>query len=285
MHQTGNFMHRWLSMIMITSEILSFSGYITAAEPVDRTQISQDLQAVSPNEFEFAQFTPPQGWRFSTSQPLPDNIQTMVVGKGQHEFPPSMNLGVEYYGGTLKDYLKVVKAINEAQGSEWKDLGTIRTEAGEASLSQQDMKTNWGDVREMHVILVKNGTVYILTAAALKEEFPKFYKDFFLAMRSLRITRKDLFEMVQDPKRRETLKISVTDLYQVWDTIGVSHGQESPDSPKQALGDKVFADQEFQDKYWMPFTAMVEKQYSDMGVNWKEYLLARTKKELLGRIK
>jgi hypothetical protein len=131
-------------------------------------------------------FTPPQGWKAVDPTLLTSSVKAMVIGKGAHEFPPSINLGTETYKGTLKQYLKRIKEINKSQGSEWKDLGTIRTEAGEASLSQVDRKTQWGDVRMMHVILNKNGTIYIMTAASLKEEFPKFYKDFFNALRSLR---------------------------------------------------------------------------------------------------
>lgn len=134
-----------------------------------------------------AQFVPPEGWRFAESSALPKNILLMVVGQGGREFPPSINLATDNYKGSLKEYLKVVKSINDAHGDEWKDLGTIRTEAGEASLSQLDTKMNWGSVRMMQVILLKEGTVYILTAAALKDEFPKFYKDFFKSMRSLQI--------------------------------------------------------------------------------------------------
>lgn len=133
-----------------------------------------------------AAFTPPSGWRIADNKALPPSVKIMVVGKGEHEFPPSINLGTEQFNGTLKDYLKVIKTINDAQGATWKDLGLIRTEAGDASLSQLDTKTEWGDVRMMHVILVKNGTVYILTSAALQSEFPKFYKDFFNAMKSFR---------------------------------------------------------------------------------------------------
>lgn len=152
------------------------------------------------NEPGTVMFTPPSGWRFADSNSLPPSVKTMVVGKGQHEFPPSMNLGTEAYKGTLKQYLKVIKGINDSQGSEWKDLGTVRTEAGDASLSQVDSKTQWGDVRMMHVILIRNGIVYILTSAALKEEFPKFYKEFFNSMRSLRINNDEPTALIHKDK-------------------------------------------------------------------------------------
>lgn len=137
---------------------------------------------------ETVKFTPPSGWHFAESKDLPASVKIMVVGKGEKEYPPSMNLSTEPFKGTLKQYLKIVKGINDSQGAEWKNLGTIKTEAGDGNLSQVDSKTPWGDVRMMHVILVKNGTAYILTAASLKNEFSRYYKDFFKSMRSLSIS-------------------------------------------------------------------------------------------------
>jgi hypothetical protein len=134
-------------------------------------------------------FSPPKGWHLADANALPPHVRVMVVGKGSHEFPPSINLSTEEFEGTLKDYLRIVKEINLSQGSEWKDLGTLRTAAGEASLSQADAFTEWGKIRMMHVILYRNGVIYILTAAALQEEFPRFYKTFFESLRSLRINQ------------------------------------------------------------------------------------------------
>lgn len=150
---------------------------------------TQEKEAKSHESTESVLFTPPAGWRFAETLSLPPSVKTLVVGKGSFEFPPSINLGMEVYPGTLKQYLKRVKEINDAQGYIWKDLGKIRTQAGDASLSQVDTRTQWGEVKLMHVILQKDGIIYILTAAALKEEFPKFYKDFFNSMSSIRFSK------------------------------------------------------------------------------------------------
>lgn len=136
-------------------------------------------------------FTPPQGWQMADPKQLPPSVKAMIVGKGKSEYPPSMNLGLEEYDGNLKSYLKIVKSINDSQNAEWKDLGKIQTQAGSASLSQVDMRTEWGAVRLMHVILVRDGFAYILTAAAKSDEFPQFYNDFFTAMKSLRFENLD----------------------------------------------------------------------------------------------
>lgn len=130
-------------------------------------------------------FTPPPGWFQAETKDLSPNVKAMVFGKGSFEYPPSMYLSMEEFNGSLKDYLEIVKEMNRSQGSEWKDLGSIKTLAGEAGLSQTDTITEWGSVRMMHVILSRDGMIYILTAAALSKEFSKFYKTFFDSLRSL----------------------------------------------------------------------------------------------------
>ncbi len=135
-------------------------------------------------------FTPPQGWRVIDPKALPGRIKAMVIGKGQGAAPPTISLSIEEgFQGTLKDYLRKVKTISDSHGDEWKDLGTIQTEAGPASLSQADIKTQWGTVRAMSVILVKNSNVYILMTSSPREEFSQFYPEFFKVMRSLRINK------------------------------------------------------------------------------------------------
>ncbi len=135
-------------------------------------------------------FSPPKGWRQVDQKKLTPSILAMVVGKGSHEFPPSINLAVHEESGSLKEFLQFVKNVNLADGIQWKDLGPIRTQAGDASLSQLDAQTEWGTIREMQVIYIHENNAYILTAASLKDEFPKFYKEFFASLRSLKIEQK-----------------------------------------------------------------------------------------------
>lgn len=138
------------------------------------------------------QFTPPQGWHFAEMSNKLKHVHVMVLAESKHELAPCISLGTDYYQGELKDYLKIVKQINDVKGDEWKDLGKIQTEAGEASLSQVNAKTQWGEMRMMHAILLHDGIAYILTTAALKEDFPAYYKEFFQAMRSLKFIDNDI---------------------------------------------------------------------------------------------
>ncbi len=218
-------------------------------------------------------FTPPEGWSVADPSQLPPRVKVMVIGKGAANYPPSMNLGMEPYKGTVNDYLKSVKAINDSHGSEWKNLGMITTQAGNASLSQVDMTTQWGDVRLMHVILKKDGILYVLTAAALKSEFSTFYKDFFAAFRSVRFN-KDAFSMLASSRRKSELQKAVKTLQDNWQ----AYIQQNNASGNLAA---VFQSDPFYHEQWLPFVQMLEKDYSDMGPVWKDYLLNKTKNDLL----
>lgn len=133
-------------------------------------------------------FTPPQNWKMVDPNVLPKHVLAMIVGTGQSDFPPNMNLGYEKYDGSVKEFIrKVVKSELENAHAEWKDLGTVQTNAGVAQLIQVDSKTKWGDERQMQAFIKHDDTVYILTASALRTEFPTFYKEFFNSIRSLTI--------------------------------------------------------------------------------------------------
>lgn len=138
-----------------------------------------------------AYFTPPKNWKQTGADKLPPHVKALVVGSGPGLFPPSMNLSIEKFNGSLFDYLRIVKEINRSHGSDWKDLGKIRTLAGEASLSQADADTHWGAVRMLHVILLKDGMIYILTASALKDEFSMYQKTFYESLKSLNVERRE----------------------------------------------------------------------------------------------
>lgn len=227
-------------------------------------------------------FTPPCGWMLADSNALPGRVRTMVIGKGASGFPPSLNLSSEPYKGTLKQYLKIVKNINDAQGYEWKDLGTIQTQAGAGSLSQVDTKTQWGTVRLMHVILVKNGNVYILTGSALKDEFATFYKEFFTSMRSLKIN-KDIYEAVTDPQQRNQLRAAVEKLETQW---GMQLQQQQTENPKMSweeIKEKVFNSKDFQNTAWNPFKEMIKQKQIQLGAEWQSLFLQKIEDQLKSR--
>jgi hypothetical protein len=205
-------------------------------------------------------FTPPQGWRYADNDKLGRSVKIMVVGESASHFPPSINLATEPFQGTLKDYLKIMKKINDVEGTTWKDLGVIKTNAGNASLSQVDIKNQWGDVREMHVVLKRKNTIYIVTSAASKDEFSKYYKEFFESMKSLKIN-KDFDELVSSPSLREELLKKIAAL-------------------KIAAQRDSFGSEEFQKNEWEPFKKFLNEKFSTLGKKWSNYVEERIQKEL-----
>jgi len=224
-------------------------------------------------------FTPPTGWHQADMNALPPHIKIMVVGKGPSPFPPSMNLNVQKYSGTLKQYLKIVKDTNSSQGYEWKDLGTIRTEAGNASLSQFDHKGQWGEIRMMQVILIKNGMVYILSASALKDEFSIFYKDFFASMRSLRVAKNPI-DMLPSAQQKTQLRNAIQNIHSQWETLVTQKRAEDPKSTPKDRKTALFNSQNFQTTLWIPFKEMLSQKYGMMGPDWQSIILKNTQDDL-----
>jgi hypothetical protein len=221
-------------------------------------------------------FTPPEGWIIGDSSVLPPSVKVMVVGKAHSILPPSINLATEPYQGTLKQYLKTIKKMNEAKCHPWKDLGTIRTQAGTASLSQVDFPSKWGEMRMMHVILVRKGNVYILSASSLKNEFPLFYNAFFSSLRSLRIV-KDLNEAITDPKQKEKLRSAVNQLTEKWNALL----EENPQTSASDIRKKLFHSDHFQNTLWIPFLNMINEDYKNEAAAWKELFVQKIEDSLL----
>jgi hypothetical protein len=241
--------------------------------------ITSTLSAVDNSGVGIALFTPPKGWSQTDTTALPPSVKVMVVGKGSGAFPPSMNLSTQSYIGTLKQYLKMIKSINESQGYEWKDLGNIKTDAGIASLSQVDTKNEWGIIRQMHVVLLKNGQIYILTGAALKEDFSKFYKSFFDAFHSLKINN-DIYEMVKEPKQRLKLQETIDTLNNKWNSKITQEQQANPQEDVKSIKERVFNGEVFQKNIWKPFKEDIERDYRDMGQDWQNFVITTTEDQL-----
>lgn len=253
------------SFALIAMDLPSLSAALSNSEE----QKIQDHLNQTSQEPGAVMFTPPPGWHLAKPESLPPSVKVMVIGKGEQEFPPSINLGTENYNGTLKQYLKQIKTINASQGHEWRDLGTIQTEAGEASYSQAIMKTPWGQVKMMHVILLKKDVVYILTAAALQEEFPRFYKAFFESLRSLRMNP-DLYDMVKESERRTHLEKA---------EVGLKNSLKSSMAKQQSPA-TTFESEQYQKNYWEPFKAMLSQDYNDLGISWRTQLLDKIQREI-----
>lgn len=136
-------------------------------------------------------FKAPKNWKTLAKDKLPASVQQMAKGRGKKELPPSVNLVVENTKLDIEKYTELVREIHLANHlSSWIKLGTIDTLAGEAVLTQIKTKSQWGSVRMLQSLLISENRVYIMTASALEEEFPKFYKEFFTSIQSLQLAQK-----------------------------------------------------------------------------------------------
>lgn len=251
---------------------------ISSVLPADEASMPKETEpSETTKEKGFLTFTPPQGWRMADQKDLPKSVKLMVVGQGSYTFPPSINLGTEKFQGTLREYLGMIKEINNAQGAEWKDLGTIKTLAGNASLSQVDSKTEWGEVRMMHAVMVRDGSAYILTCAALKDEFPKFYKDFFSSMRSLNFTNDPIRTLTKKEQKEEMVSLR-EDLQKSFKQLA-DKNQIDLRKKEQAL--KLFESTEFQQSAWDPFKEKLRKDFGEYGIDWQNELLLYVRDDLI----
>ncbi|HEY5260100.1 MAG TPA: hypothetical protein VIJ46_05565 [Rhabdochlamydiaceae bacterium] len=181
-------------------------GALCAAPTAEKTPPVLAAQIKIPS---YCYFIPPKGWEIVNPQKLTGRVKVQFLGKSNKGFYPSLNLATENVNLTLPEYVKAVKKIHEMDhNTTWRDLGKISTQGGDAQLTQIDTATSSGSVRILQVLLLKDNTVYILTASALKEEFGTYYKEFEKAFKSLTITP-DLINNVPQPERREKLKASI----------------------------------------------------------------------------
>lgn len=159
------------------------------SNPIKNESLSHSVQKNSEKIVTAVTFKPPEGWRSVDASLLSPNVKALVIGPGSNTYPPSINLATESYSGNFTEYLKIVKSIGERKGVHWKDLGPFKTELGVGRLTQLDTQSEWGDVRMIHLIVLNQGTVFIVTAAALKDDFSKYYKIIFDSLRSLQIQK------------------------------------------------------------------------------------------------
>lgn len=135
-----------------------------------------------------ASFEPPEGWKKMDAKNLSPTVKMGFHTKSKKGLPPSLNLAVESVNVSIADYLKAVKNIYEkGKQCRWRDIGTIKTRAGEARLTEVDIQGKLGSVRLLQMIFLQDGHAYVVTGTALKEEFSGLYTTFQSAFQSFEL--------------------------------------------------------------------------------------------------
>ena len=216
-------------------------------------------------------FIPPEHWDIADPRSLSPKVKIAFLKNSGKGFCPSMNLAVEDTDVSLTEYLKAVKAIHEQdRNNHWRTLGKVRTPAGLAQLTEIDSTSEWGPVRILQLILIKDKRAYVLTAAALKEEMSNYYKEIQSAFRSLTLSN-DLFGNIPQLERRETLKQKQAEL--------ISAAEECLRS--STVKKNLLEDQTFQKNHWSLFQKSVLDDFGDMGTFWQILVLRNTHDQLL----
>lgn len=136
---------------------------------------------------------------------LSPRVHVAFIGKSSSALAPTINLATEPVTISLPAYVEAVRKIHAADpNTKWRDLGHFDTQLGQGALTELETATEQGKARLMQLMVVKEGLAYILTACALKEEFPKYYKLFDEALQSLQEV--DDLAMCYPLHKREELK-------------------------------------------------------------------------------
>lgn len=248
--------------------LFCLAGSVSASAKHHSPSIQKVAESTS---FSQCFFTPPQNWEIADPHSLSPHVKIAFLKNTGKGFCPSINLAVEETSVSLSDYLKAVKAIHEQDRSNhWRALGKVRTASGLAQLTEIDSSSEWGPIRILQLILLKEGRAYVLTAAALREEFSNYYKEIQSAFRSFTLTS-DLLSHIPQMERREALKQKQQELIEAG-MLALARQSEK----KTALEDS-----EFQEKYWTPFEQSVVSGFTDMGAFWQVLILGNAQEKLL----
>lgn len=134
---------------------------------------------------------PPKGWDcINDPEQLPQKVSVIYIGAGKTQFTPSINLASEETSLQPEEYLALAKSYHQGQGdTRCKQLGTVDTKAGKAQLLQIDRQTQWGDVRFIQAVLVRDKKAYVVTATCLQEEFSFLSPQIFKSIQSFAIAQ------------------------------------------------------------------------------------------------
>jgi hypothetical protein len=152
-------------------------------------------------------FVPPPGWEIAQLKNPSPHVKVGFIGKGSTDFRPSINLATEEeVDVSLKEYVKAVKELQISDPStKWRDLGTLPMKAGTGRLVEMSSTGPFGEIKIFQAMFVDEGTAYILTAAALKEDMGKLRSELLQSFQTLNLFE-DLWSPIQEEKRKLDFK-------------------------------------------------------------------------------
>ncbi len=133
-------------------------------------------------------FTPPKGWNLLSPQgDAPCIILTFV--SPSKSYPPSLSLAKEAYTGSTKSYLGAAKKLLKKDAAAFRELGTEKTKAGNATLFQMEYSTPHGLFSTLVAIYFSQTNAYTLSFAVKKDAFSLLVEDFNTTISSAALTQ------------------------------------------------------------------------------------------------
>ncbi|MBM3191110.1 MAG: hypothetical protein FJZ63_00455 [Chlamydiae bacterium] len=220
----------------------------------------------------FYYFIPPKSWKVVHPEKLPSTIKIAFVANSKKAFKPSLNLGIEKVSVTLPEYIAAVKKqLSSDRKNRWHEVGFLPTKAGKAHISQIDVKAECGDIRSMQAILIQNGTAYVMTAVALREDFLTYHNDFIHAFESFTLCPNALHSLASDALKA-LYQDKITHLLQDF---------HKTLAEKKLSPEKAFSHTAFQKGPWKVFEKAISKAFKDQGLVWQVMASKEVKERLI----
>ena len=226
-------------------------------------------------------FDIPTGWKEIDSMTLTKHVQVFVKAPIKNTLAPSINLATEPVSVSISEFVMHAKKLYSSTKSYiWKDVGIIKTQAGEAHLALIDSISKFGPAKIIQAIIINNSIAYTLTTCCLKKDFPIYQKYFFQAIRSFTIGE-NVFKMVDNVENREKLIILCDELIKAWLSYYDSTKENCPALSNKDISQKTFYSKAFQQKQWLPFVKKINDDFSYMGNIWQKTFFQNIKKDYL----
>jgi hypothetical protein len=270
-----NFFSKYLVLSMIAA--LPIPTFASDTKPA----ITSEEQALKEPGTCF--FIPPKNWRLVDQKHLLEEVKIMVVGLplSMNHIPPSINLALEETSLSTDQYLAIVEENNKSDPDcYWTNIGFIQTNAGPMVLTQLDLKTSYGPAKMIQAIMVKHSKAYVLTATSAQSEFAHFSDDFNQSIKSFTIN-KDIFELVDDKKKRKDLKNFVKQVKNKWSEDLRITKSLYPDLSHSQIAIKTFDSSSFQNIVWKPLQEKIASSYDFLGSKWADKFFSILKDDLL----
>jgi hypothetical protein len=217
-----------------------------------------ETNSLENKEENIALFYPPSNWEYAPSDS--EYVLAAFVSPAVKSFRASINIAKENTDLPLEEYVSIVlQNHRNSLSSTCVDLGYFPLKSGKAKILQIASKTKFGDIKMIQLIisLDKEKTIYIMTGAATKEDFPSFFSLFVESFRSFSI-EKNLFSPIQNPHQRKTLINELVSL------IENSSSKE-----------------DIHNKEWKNFEKNILQNYKYLGNYWQLLILKKATSELI----